>query len=63
MWKQKPADVTPEEYDALNQGLVDGSFLLEIAITLSQDASSNKVHGIGSTKRGEPLYYDTYLSK
>jgi len=63
VWTQKPDDVEPAEYADLNAALLEGSFLLEIAITLPQDASSAQVHDIGQTKRGEPLFYDTYLTK
>ncbi|WGX96546.1 ABC transporter substrate-binding protein [Nocardioides sp. L-11A] len=60
---QGGGDVDPADYAALNEALLKGSFLLEIAITLPQDASSTQVHDIGQTKRGEPLFYDTYLTK
>lgn len=63
VWKQKAGAVDPADYAALNEELLKGSFLLEIAITLPQDASSTQVHDIGETKRGEPLFYDTYLTK
>ncbi|UUW91267.1 ABC transporter substrate-binding protein [Pimelobacter simplex] len=63
VWKEKPDAVDTADYATLSQALLKGSFLLEIAITLPQDASSTQVHGIGQTKRGEPVFYDTYLSK
>ncbi len=63
VWNQKPGEVAPADYAALDEQLLKGSFLLEIAITLPQDASSAQVHDIGETKRGEPLFYDTYLTK
>ncbi|WGY01963.1 ABC transporter substrate-binding protein [Nocardioides sp. QY071] len=63
VWKQKAGAVDPADYAALDEQLLKGSFLLEIAITLPQDASSTQVHDIGETKRGEPLFYDTYLTK
>lgn len=63
VWTQRPDDVKPEEYADLNRALLDGSFLLEIAITLPQDAASTRVHGVGQTKRGEPLFYDAYLTE
>ncbi|GAA3660189.1 ABC transporter substrate-binding protein [Nocardioides ginsengisoli] len=63
VWEAKPGAVDPADYAALNQALLKGSFLLEIAITLPQDASSTTVHDLGQTKRGEPILYDTYLTK
>lgn len=63
VWKQKPEDVEPAEYADLSKALLEGSFLLEIAITLPQDASSTRIHDIGQTKRGEPIFYDAYLTK
>ncbi|MCR1781124.1 ABC transporter substrate-binding protein [Nocardioides carbamazepini] len=63
VWQQKPGAVDPADYAALNEQLLEGSFLLEIAITLPQDASSTEVHDVGQTKRGEPLFYDSYLTR
>ncbi|TNM38675.1 ABC transporter substrate-binding protein [Nocardioides albidus] len=63
VWKQKAGEVDPADYTALNEQLLEGSFLLEIAIILPQNATSARVHDLGETKRGEPVLYDTYLTK
>ncbi len=63
VWKAKPDDVTPEDYAALNQDLLDGAFLLEVSIRFPQTASSVKVHDVTYSKRGELGLADAYLAE
>ncbi|MFC6011214.1 ABC transporter substrate-binding protein [Nocardia lasii] len=49
-------------YHELSDQLLDGLFLIEIAVRFQQYASSNKVHGAAWTKRRETLFTDTFLS-
>ncbi len=60
-WKKKPEEVTAADYAALNQDLLDGAFLLEIAVRFPQTASTAKVHDLDESKRGEPQLAGAYL--
>lgn len=60
-WKKKPEEVTTADYAALNKDLLDGAFLLEIAVRFPQTASTAKVHDLAQSKRGEPQLVGAYL--
>lgn len=60
-WKKKPDEVSPEDYAALNQDLLDGAFLLEIAVRFPQTATTAKVHDLSLSKRNEPQLAGAYL--
>ncbi|TYL55535.1 ABC transporter substrate-binding protein [Nocardioides sp. BGMRC 2183] len=62
-WKQKPGEVSDEQYDALNQDLLDGAFLLEIAILHPQTVTSTNVGGLDQSKRNELRLTETYLAE
>lgn len=62
-WKTKPDEVAPDAYADLNRELLEGSFLLEIAILYPQNAASTRVGGLGLTKRGELLLGGAYLTE
>lgn len=60
-WKKKPGEVTPADYAALNKDLLDGAFLLELAVRFPQTASTAKVHDLALSKRDEPQLAGAYL--
>ncbi|WP_141014935.1 ABC transporter substrate-binding protein [Nocardioides sambongensis] len=62
-WEKKPDEVTEEDYAALNQQLLDGSFLLEIALIYSQSVTSSQVGGLELSKRNEFDLSDAYLAE
>ena len=63
---QRPADGGSGDrraYDQLNQQLLDGLFLVELGVVLPQWAASNRVQGIGWTKRAEIVLTDAYKAQ
>jgi peptide/nickel transport system substrate-binding protein len=60
VWTEPEASA--EDYARLNEELLRGSFLLEIAILYPQNATSG-VEGLGMTKRSEPQLVDVSLAE
>lgn len=60
-WKKKPEEVAAADYAALNKDLLDGAFLLELAVRFPQTASTAKVHDLDLSKRAEPQLAGAHL--